>query len=825
MADAYTMPVNYGKEWYIPVEISYYPGEENTVMMRWANTWKYTSSFDVFWRFTLINGKYIDETSTVSVIPDNKNYQAKTTYDPEITTKVTGWIRPREAEDLKHWKYLCPWSPRKAGVSLSPLEWKAPAMPSVPTLEIDNYTLKMSTQLGKDVNNEYDYRTTRVDFWVTEDSGAYTIVKAPANRTTGLAQAQITLSAGKKVRVRAQARNEDAGGIGSSFTDYSGYVESPPIKTSLQSVKALTPTSVQISVAKVNGAKYYEVNYTSNPEDFKLESGGSSTTFEGISFNLEGLESGNTWYFRVRSVNDAGYSSWSDVKSVILGVRPSAPTTWSNVVTAKIGEDVVLNWTHNTRDGSSMRRSEVELNINGDVQIVTVEGKKDSDTQEWVDTGTYSVKTAPLPDNTKIRWRVRTKGVLDSYSDWSITREVKVYSPPSLSIVPYKTQTPTDNPLENLDSFPFYIIASASPSTQKANGFHISIVANEAYQHMGPNGEMVWVNANEEVYSKFFDFDSSLDLVEFGDYAAITSNTLTLKLMPSDVDFESGVNYTIKGVVSMDSGLSADAYNIISVSWEDQTMYPVADVYIDTDEYTAMIIPYCPIETSPEMMEELSDEGKSDRDLPLLENVVLSVYRIEYDGNMVLIMDNIENNRSTAVVDPHPPLNYARYRIVSTDQTTGAIGYVDIEPAKVGGTGIVIQWEEEWTELYTNPMNGALESIAPWSGSRLVLPANVDTSEGNKVDKTLVEYIGRKHPVSYYGTQIGTTATWNAVFPKADTDTLDTLRRLSAYTGDVYIREPKGVGYWASIDVSYNIQHLNLIIPVTLNVTRVEGGI
>ena len=50
------------------------------------------------------------------------------------------------------------------------------------------------------------------------------------------------------------------------------------------------------------------------------------------------------------------------------------------------------------------------------------------------------------------------------------------------------------------------------------------------------------------------------------------------------------------------------------------------------------------------------------------------------------------------------------------------------------------------------------------------------------------------------------------------------LRRLSRWTGDVYVREPSGTGYWANIKVSLNIEHLAVTIPVSLSVTRVEGG-
>ena len=43
--------------------------------------------------------------------------------------------------------------------------------------------------------------------------------------------------------------------------------------------------------------------------------------------------------------------------------------------------------------------------------------------------------------------------------------------------------------------------------------------------------------------------------------------------------------------------------------------------------------------------------------------------------------------------------------------------------------------------------------------------------------------------------------------------------------GDVYVREPSGSGYWASISISFNKNHCELSIPVSISVTRVEGGV
>ena len=133
----------------------------------------------------------------------------------------------------------------------------------------------------------------------------------------------------------------------------------------------------------------------------------------------------------------------------------------------------------------------------------------------------------------------------------------------------------------------------------------------------------------------------------------------------------------------------------------------------------------------------------------------------------------------------------------------------------------MIQWDEKWRNLENATVDA--QEQTPWTGSLLLLKYNLDVSDSNAPDKSLVEYAGRKHPVSYYGTQLGSTSTWSVEIPRNDKDTLYAIRRLSTWMGDVYVREPPGSGYWASVTVSYDIKHTELTIPVSLTITRVEG--
>ena len=134
-----------------------------------------------------------------------------------------------------------------------------------------------------------------------------------------------------------------------------------------------------------------------------------------------------------------------------------------------------------------------------------------------------------------------------------------------------------------------------------------------------------------------------------------------------------------------------------------------------------------------------------------------------------------------------------------------------------------MQWNETWSSYIASTEGTVIETV--WSGSILRLPYNIDTNEATDIDVSLVEYIGRRDPVSYYGTQTRSTATWNVDIPKYDTETLYLLRKLAIWMGDVYVREPSGTGYWAQVKVSFGGKHNELVIPVTINIKRVSGGV
>ena len=202
-------------------------------------------------------------------------------------------------------------------------------------------------------------------------------------------------------------------------------------------------------------------------------------------------------------------------------------------------------------------------------------------------------------------------------------------------------------------------------------------------------------------------------------------------------------------------------------------------------------------------------------------NYTLSVYRKNDDGTFVTIAENLLNTEAAFVTDPHPNLGGSEYRIVATDMTSGQMIFYDPPPYDMKCTDIILQWDEEYADI---PFNDDSRETIRAFGSFVRLPYNIDVSESANMENSMVNYIGRKNPVSYYGTQTGYTASWSTEIPKYDTQTIKMLRRLQVYPGDVYVREPSGTGYWAHVTVTFPINHCALTVSVSLSITRVEGG-
>lgn len=809
-------------------------------------TWKWDKSnvdnYKVMWYYATGDGHWFvgnDGTET---------YKQSTYNAPSNATKVKFKVKPIAKKSKVNGKETSAWTAQWSAEKTYAFSSNPPVAPGTPSVEIKDLKLTASLDNLKDLN------ATHIEFQIIKDDST-TFKTGTAKIVTGSASYSCTVNAGSEYKVRARSVD---GKEKSDWSEYSSNAGTPPaVPSGFTKIEALSESSVSLEWTAVTSAESYTIEYTTKKSYFDANQAEvkSVTIEEGTIAIITGMESGHEYFFRICAIKGSDKSGWSEIKSIIIGEKPAAPTTWSSTTTGINTEDLILYWVHNSVDGSAQTYAEVQIVIDGTEKTYTITGsgryyinaegtistvEEFTEEKDKFNTNSITLETSGLVEGAKIEWCVRTAGITKKYSDWSVTRTVDIYAQPTLSM------TLTDSYGDEqfvFQSFPIYVKAIPGPASQTPIGYHLSIVSNETYETVDNVGNAIVISKGQEVYSKYFDIQTELSA--------------------HNIDLENNVSYTAKCIVSMNSGLTAEDTKLFGVVWEDSDVDPNAEIAIDEETLTAHIRPFYEIESyihrrvtydpatdtykdTGESIDELDGEILEDAVTPdgdivyeaedgtlfyisddtvasLVEGVTLSVYRREYDGRFVEIASGLNNTDNTFVTDPHPALDFARYRIVAITDSTGAVSYSDIPGVPVRETAVIIQWDETWSAFETNIEDEMAEP--PWAGFMLKLPYNIDVSDSNKSDVSLINYVGRSHPVSYYGTHLGTTATWNVEIPKSDKETLYALRRLAIWMGDVYVREPSGSGYWANISVSFSQKHCEVTIPVTLSITRVEGGI
>ena len=864
--------------------------DEKTLFVTW--TWSKhddTEEYKTRWKYSTGDGvSWVGEDGS-----SGKN-RYSTCDIPSNATAVWFYVKPVAKKDTKENKKT---GKEVTTARFSGVDWSdkwvhnvtpKPDTPDAPEITIDGtkltatYTVADVDPDSPDKRNVPNYVQFRI--FKNDSTKAYK-TSEKIKISNGRATWTYNVSTGAEFHVRCRTY---CGTVASDLWGPDSNVEKtiPANVAQIVAIVAKSQTSVLIDWSHVTAAESYEIQYTTQKSYFDRSDSVTSKTLtidpdsgtHPSSYLIEDLESGREYFFRVRAVNSKGASAWTEIKSIVLGTRPEAPTTWSSTTTLVAGEPLTLYWTHNTEDGSAERATQLYLKVgNADATTTTISDPTKEDEEEGI--LSKAIDTSDYDVGTTLKWKVRTRGFYEkldangdvdddkTYSDWSTLRTVQIYSQPTVDLEVLTAREDGDV-VDTLTAFPFYVYAKApSTSNQKVISYSLSIVSKTDYETEDELGNFKMVKKGDVVFSKQYDKPATLE-------SGVGFN-------PKHIDLASGASYTVKVIASMSSGLTAEATHSFDVEWSEQDFEPGAEIGIDKDTLAAVIQPHCEyyeekylevvydadadtytivpnsIQDTREgtLIEDVYAEfvdGAAGEDLrgqideglypvyaatdggsayytqvqlntkKLVSGVWLSVYRREYDGTFTEIVENIENTYSTYVVDPHPSLDLARYRIVATSKATGAVGYWDLPGHPVGEHTIVIQWDEQWTEFDTD--DGNAEEDKGWGGSMLKLPYDISVSDSNNPDVELVEYIGRENPVAYYGTQQGYSSTWSTNVPKEDKETLYALRRLQRWMGDVYVREPSGSGYWANITVQFSQKSQELTIPVTLNIKRVEGG-
>lgn len=667
------------------------------------------------------------------------------------------------------------------------------------------------------------------------------------------------------VRCQTYYKEENAYSSWSTFSSEVETLPSAPTLTRLTAYNTHTENTYAIKIEwnKQSNIDSYTIQYSKNKDNLinNVDSAISTTNAnKDDTFKIITLDSGGTYYVRIKSQNETGDSGWSSILSLTMGEKPTAPTTWSSAATMIEGEDCNLYFVHNSIDGSTWRSADIQFKyVIGDsenyktytftksngtkVDWVTLTNTNSEDieyernkTGVWpmssnnsfaASTGfnsflTFINKQLNGNNSVKIKWSVRTRGVYSGgansgASDWSIERILLYYSKPDLSLSIHKVNgtTITDGILDVVDTYPFFVKMDINKN--KVISTHVSITSNEqndVYVDTDEVGNRMVVNPGDQLFSKSYKF--------YPDYNGISGLLFT----PGDVNLCNNKYYSVFVTICEDSGLTATTSVVFKLEeGETGNWIPTATVIINDDELSATVGVYA-IRRGPAMTEDGEfDTDESGNIMPaeeVCDDILLDLYRLNFDGTYTKIND-VSSTGMVYYTDPHPTLNAARYRVVGTSMTNGISTYADIPEVPINNPSLVIQWNDNHVSYEIDPNTN---EISIESSNRILrLPFNLDVSESNTLDVEHNNYIGREHPVSYYGTQVGQKMTCNTDIDATDYETLSLLRQLAILKSDVYVREPSGIGYWASVVVSMTQTHCNVVIPVSLEITRVDGGV
>ena len=821
----------------------------NTAYARWTKFSKsHTKEISVQWYFRLVNSsKFLTEgPSTISKSATYASYSIPNNVaEIKVTVKPVSDTHKKGNKTVAYYKSVA--VTKKLTVTVEALT------PPTPTVTVDGLKLTATVE-----NLPSQLNSGKIVFEVYEND-TFKRYSPTTTPHTGRASITVDISAGKRYKVRAKSQLKNY--ADSDWSDFSASTDPLPTEVKFKTCRAISHNSVRMTWDAVVGNPTYEVQWARNISDFTYGSIAGSQTVSNDTALVVTIEETGKFYFRIRATKNDYRTPWYPIDNslitgqlsyVVLGYLPEPPTTWSEASSVKIGDPVRLYWTHNSRDNSIAYASYIQIVFSGgnleepitdDIYFPNVNYTNElhaADPQMWIiyTSAPYTTTQGDVIDFSSgitIEWRVKT--TIDPsgqrIGDWSVKRKVEVILSPSLAMflsdstewawdelnmvdgfTYYTPVVPNDSLDATFHEFPIGIKLEASPQSQNVLNYTLEVIAKESYDTIDPLGEETTILANQTIFSRYIVSDNHTEYVT---------------LNASNIDLEDEQPYLIKATVTTDSGLTASAEADVFISWDEPLVADVtAEIAIDEDALTASICPYCTVDTDEEEPTDV-----------LVEGVVMSVYRKNVDGEFIKIAENIPNDRSTFVTDPHPTLGFVTYRIIATLQENGSVAWAEVLE-EVDQPGVVLTWDEYWSYVPNDQLpEEYYYDNEDRVGKMLKLPYNVDINQTTAIDSVMVNYIGRKRPVSYYGTQLGETITLKTDLPRISdygsglteddetwaVETLALLRRLMVYTGDVYIRDSSGNGYWANVKVSFDNNHIALTIPITINVTRVEGGV
>ena len=494
------------------------------------------------------------------------------------------------------------------------------------------------------------------------------------------------------------------------------------------------------------------------------------TNLHASAWNVAGLETGKTWYFRLRLSTDTDgqnktYGAYSAVYSIDLASAPAIPVlTLSQGVITEDGS-VTASWSFTSGDGTAQAEA-IIAEVSGNAYT------------ELAHTRTAQYATISARDaewNTGESHALVVKVVSESGRDsgWSDPVSITIADPITIAITQTSLveQTIVDGSVirtvQSLTAMPLTLTVTGAGYT----GLTSVIIERAEDYHLD--------RPDETDYNGFAGETIAIRTYTGEGQTTITDTDLLGKL-------DDGAAYRIIATVQDDYGQSAETTISFEVHWTHQAVMPVASVEIDNDELIAKITVTAPT-------------GAATGD-------TCDIYRLSAD-RPELVYTGAEFGET--YVDPYPAIGeHGGYRVV----------YVT-----ANGDYITADNDFAWIDIEGGI--SAMETIVDFGKARIRLDKNLEVSSDWQKTFTETRYLGGSVQGDW-NPAVGRTSSVSAVgVTLIDQDAIRDMRQLATFAGICNIRTPEGSSYHANIEVSEQYSHSTAgkIATYDLKITRVDA--
>lgn len=570
-------------------------------------------------------------------------------------------------------------------------------------------------------------------------------------------------------------------------------------------------------------------NWMSNddPEEYEIYETASH-------WYIVGLETGRTWYFRVRSVKTAAdesvtYSPWSNEKQIDLSAAPAIPVLYLSPDVITENDKTTAYWSYVTTDGTSQVAGNiVEATYSGGVwtygdpiasttaaQHIDIyaadQGWSDGDTvflalQTRSGSGGTSDYSTPVQLAIAAKPTVtvsstslaNTETVFEYFLGDALTKTftcsntmtasptvtvdgtaktVSSWSGDSftLSTAPADgaeiRATYTTSDNKILNSMPF----TASVATTNAQSITVAIERASAYPMLRPDGVMTEGPKGETIYVSTID--------------AAASNSISISVDDLIGRLDDGAYYNL--VVTADDayGQTVEANKILfKVHWSHQAWMPTAHFWTDFRALAAQITP-------------VAGAGYAAGD-------TCDIYRLGADKPELIVSGG---QFGETYVDPYPAFGeFSGYRIVTVTETMDYI----TDDNKIA--------EYDSTDHPGYPQLDPQSVVIDFDENRVELPYNISLDNSWAKDFQRTVYLGGHIAGDHNKAVTRDISAATVLVRNEHEDIAVQMRELARYAGMCHVRTPEGSSFMADVQVSEARAYDDAKISYTLTIQKVD---